>query len=170
MPTPPASGYTHPCSASALAAGSTPYSRASGIDYLAEYATRYNTVEVDQWFWAMPEPATAAQYASVTPADFRFTVKLPNTLTLTRIVLVPLVVWLIITHEMAAAFVLFLLAGLSDAADGYLAKRFGWHTELGAYLDPIADKALLVSIYLMLGFTNHLPVLCVPRTSSALIS
>ena len=53
---------------------------------------------------------------------------------------------------------LFLLAGLSDAADGYLAKRFGWHTELGAYLDPIADKVLLVSIYLTLGFTNHLPV------------
>jgi Phosphatidylglycerophosphate synthase len=82
---------------------------------------------------------------------------IPNTLTLTRIVLVPLVVWLIITHAMLAAFVLFLLAGLSDAADGYLAKRFGWHTELGAYLDPIADKALLVSIYVTLGFSNHLP-------------
>ena len=53
----------------------------------------------------------------------------------------PLIVWLIITHEMAAA-VLFLLAGLSDAADGYLAKRFGWH-RVGAYLDPIADKVLL---------------------------
>ena len=61
-------------------------------------------------------------------------------------------------HEIAAAFVLFLLAGLSDAADGYLAKRFGWQTELGAYLDPIADKALLVSIYVTLGFANHLPV------------
>jgi cardiolipin synthase len=82
---------------------------------------------------------------------------IPNTLTLTRIVLVPLVVWLIITHAMLAAFVVFLLAGLSDAADGYLAKRFNWHTELGAYLDPIADKALLVSIYVTLGFSNHLP-------------
>ena len=61
-------------------------------------------------------------------------------------------------NEIAAAFVLFLLAGLSDAADGYLAKRFGWQTELGAYLDPIADKALLVSIYVTLGFANHLPV------------
>jgi hypothetical protein len=85
-------------------------------------------------------------------------VNIPNALTLARIILVPLIVWLIITHEMAAAFVLFVLAGLSDAADGYLAKRFGWHTELGAYLDPIADKVLLVSIYLTLGFTNHLPV------------
>ena len=82
---------------------------------------------------------------------------IPNTLTLARIVLVPFVVWLIISHEMAAAFVLFMLAGLSDAADGYLAKRFGWHTELGAYLDPIADKALLVSIYVTLGFAGHLP-------------
>jgi cardiolipin synthase len=88
----------------------------------------------------------------------RALVNIPNALTLARIILVPLIVWLIITHEMAAAFVLFLLAGLSDAADGYLAKRFGWHTELGAYLDPIADKVLLVSVYLTLGFTNHLPV------------
>ena len=83
---------------------------------------------------------------------------IPNALTLARIILVPLIVWLIITHEMATAFVLFLLAGLSDAVDGYLAKRFGWQTELGAYLDPIADKALLVSIYVTLGFANHLPV------------
>jgi len=84
-------------------------------------------------------------------------VNIPNSLTLGRIVLVPLIVWLIITHQMQAAFVLFLLAGLSDAADGYLAKRFGWHSELGAYLDPIADKALLVSIYVTLGFAGHLP-------------
>jgi cardiolipin synthase (CMP-forming) len=84
-------------------------------------------------------------------------VNIPNTLTLARIVLVPLVVWLIITHEMTAAFVLFLLAGASDAADGYLAKRFQWRTELGAYLDPIADKLLLMSIYVTLGFSNHLP-------------
>ena len=83
---------------------------------------------------------------------------IPNGLTLGRIVLVPLVVWLIITHEMQAAFLLFLLAGLSDAADGFLAKRYGWHSELGAYLDPIADKALLVSIYVTLGFAGHLPV------------
>lgn len=83
---------------------------------------------------------------------------IPNALTLGRIVLVPLVVWLIITHEMAAAFVLFLLAGVSDAADGFLAKRYGWTTELGAYLDPIADKALLVSIYVTLGLAGQLPV------------
>jgi cardiolipin synthase (CMP-forming) len=67
------------------------------------------------------------------------------------------VVWLIITHEMLAAFLLFLFAGLSDAADGFLAKRYKWDTELGAYLDPIADKALLVSIYVTLGLAGQLP-------------
>jgi cardiolipin synthase len=85
-------------------------------------------------------------------------VNIPNTLTLGRIVLVPLVVWLIITHEMTAAFIVFLLAGVSDAADGFLAKRYGWNTELGAYLDPIADKALLVSIYVTFAITGVLPV------------
>ncbi len=58
---------------------------------------------------------------------------------------------------MQLAFVTFLVAGVSDAVDGFLAKRFGWQTELGAYLDPIADKALLVSIYVALGFYEHLP-------------
>jgi cardiolipin synthase (CMP-forming) len=85
-------------------------------------------------------------------------VNIPNSITLGRIVLVPLVVWLIIDQEMLAAFVLFMLAGFSDAADGFLAKRYGWHTELGAYLDPIADKALLVSIYVTLGLAGYLPV------------
>lgn len=58
---------------------------------------------------------------------------------------------------MQLAFVTFLVAGLSDAVDGFLAKRFSWQTELGAYLDPIADKALLVSIYVALGFYEYLP-------------
>lgn len=83
---------------------------------------------------------------------------IPNALTLARIVAVPLLVWLIIDQEMLAAFVVFMLAGLSDGADGFLAKRFNWHTELGAYLDPIADKALLVTIFVTLGVAGHLPV------------
>jgi cardiolipin synthase len=85
-------------------------------------------------------------------------VNIPNTLTLARIVAVPLLVWLIIDNEMLVAFGVFVLAGLSDAADGFLAKRYGWHTELGAYLDPIADKALLVTIFVTLGLAGHLPV------------
>jgi uncharacterized protein YecE (DUF72 family) len=60
------------------------YSQAGGIDYLAEYARHFDTVEIDQWFWALPEPVTAAQYAAATPGDFRFTIKLPSMLTLTH--------------------------------------------------------------------------------------
>ncbi len=55
------------------------------------------------------------------------------------------------------AFVLFVAAGVSDAVDGFLAKRFGMTSELGAYLDPLADKALIVSIYLALGINNFIP-------------
>ncbi|MBY0380312.1 MAG: CDP-alcohol phosphatidyltransferase family protein [Xanthobacteraceae bacterium] len=82
---------------------------------------------------------------------------IPNSITLGRIVLVPLVVWAIASSQMMAAFVLFAIAGISDAIDGFLAKRFGMATQLGALLDPIADKALLVSIYLTLGIENAIP-------------
>jgi len=84
-------------------------------------------------------------------------VNIPNLITMFRIFMVPLVVWLIITGQMAAAFWVFLLAGLSDGIDGFLAKRFGQETLLGAYLDPLADKALLVSIYVTLGLQLQIP-------------
>jgi cardiolipin synthase len=74
-----------------------------------------------------------------------------------RILLVPVVVWAISSGQMWAAFVLFLAAGVSDAVDGFLAKRFGMTTELGAYLDPLADKALIVSIYIALGINGVIP-------------
>ncbi len=83
---------------------------------------------------------------------------IPNLITLARIVLVPVVVWAILAGEMGLAFILFLAAGVSDAIDGFLAKRFGMTTVLGAYLDPLADKALLVSIYVTLGINNELPL------------
>jgi cardiolipin synthase len=82
---------------------------------------------------------------------------IPNLITLGRILLVPVVVWAIASGAMWIAFVLFLAAGVSDAVDGFLAKRFGMATELGAYLDPLADKALIVSIYLTLGVNNLIP-------------
>ena len=83
---------------------------------------------------------------------------IPNLITLGRILLVPVVVWAIATPgAMWIAFVLFLAAGVSDAVDGYLAKRFAMITELGAYLDPLADKALIVSIYMTLGVNGLIP-------------
>ena len=67
---------------------------------------------------------------------------IPNLITLARILLVPVVVWAITSDADAASrSCLFLAAGVSDAVDGFLAKRFGMATELGAYLDPLADKA-----------------------------
>jgi cardiolipin synthase (CMP-forming) len=82
---------------------------------------------------------------------------IPNLITLVRILLVPIVIWAITAGEMRIAFVLFLAAGISDAVDGFLAKRFEMTTELGAYLDPLADKAMLVSIYIALGIIEAVP-------------
>jgi cardiolipin synthase (CMP-forming) len=84
-------------------------------------------------------------------------VNLPNLISLGRLLAVPLAIWLVLDGQLAAAFWLFVLAGASDGVDGYLAKRFDQRTEIGALLDPIADKALLVSIFVTLGLAGHLP-------------
>jgi cardiolipin synthase len=83
---------------------------------------------------------------------------IPNLITLGRILLVPIVVWAIASGRMQLAFLLFLAAAISDGVDGFLAKRFGMKTELGAYLDPLADKILIVSIYVTLGITGVIPL------------
>lgn len=83
---------------------------------------------------------------------------LPNIITLARMFMVPVVVYLIITGEPAAAFWLFILAGATDAVDGFIAKQFNQATLLGAYLDPLADKLLLISIYVTLGVIDVFPV------------
>jgi len=82
---------------------------------------------------------------------------IPNLITIARILLVPIVVWAIGSGEMLAAFLLFLAAGVSDAVDGFIAKRFNMTSEIGAYLDPLADKALIMSIYVALGITEVIP-------------
>jgi cardiolipin synthase len=82
---------------------------------------------------------------------------IPNLITLGRILLVPIVVWAIAQGLLGLAFLLFLCAGVSDAVDGFLAKRFQMTTVLGAYLDPLADKALIVSIYVTLGVNGYIP-------------
>jgi len=81
---------------------------------------------------------------------------LPNLITIARIAAVPLIVWLIVTGRYTPAFAVFIAAGISDAIDGFIAKRFSMRSELGAMLDPVADKALLVSIYVTLGLMFHL--------------
>lgn len=71
--------------------------------------------------------------------------------------LVPVVFWLLLSGYIEAAFIVFVIAGVSDAVDGLLARRFNWQTELGAYLDPLADKLLIVSIFVALGVRGDLP-------------
>lgn len=82
---------------------------------------------------------------------------LANAISLARLLSVPVIVWLLLKREWTLAFALFVISGISDAVDGLLARRFGMQTELGGYLDPLADKTLLVAIYLVLGWLGHLP-------------
>ena len=82
---------------------------------------------------------------------------IPNLITLGRLILVPVIIWLMLAGHTLMAFIAFVVAGLSDAADGYLAKRFNMETELGAYLDPLADKMLIVCIFITLGLGGALP-------------
>jgi cardiolipin synthase len=85
-------------------------------------------------------------------------VNLPNLITFGRLFAVPVMVWLLLRGQYPAAFWLFVAAGISDAVDGFIAKRFRAVTVLGSYLDPLADKALLVSVYVTLGEQGHMPV------------
>ena len=82
---------------------------------------------------------------------------LPNSITLARLFCVPVVVWLILVDRMGAAFWVSFAAAISDAIDGIIAKRFRMETLLGGFLDPIADKALLVCVYIALGYEGYLP-------------
>jgi cardiolipin synthase len=84
-------------------------------------------------------------------------VNLPNIISLGRLLSVPVAIYLILNGVMTAAFWLFIAAGISDGVDGYLAKTLGQSSALGAYLDPIADKVLLVGVYLTLGQAGHIP-------------
>jgi cardiolipin synthase len=81
----------------------------------------------------------------------------PNFITIARLIGVPLIVWLMIADRFVEATILFVIAGLSDGVDGFIAKRFDAASQLGAYLDPVADKALLVSVFCTLGFKGALP-------------
>jgi len=82
---------------------------------------------------------------------------LPNMLTALRLCTVPLLVWLILQERFDWALAVALIAGLSDAADGYLAKRFAWHSRIGGVLDPLADKLLMVATFASLAVVGWLP-------------
>lgn len=84
--------------------------------------------------------------------------QIPNLISLARLGAVPVVVWAVLDGHHAIAFWLFVAAGVSDALDGFIAKRFRAESVFGAFLDPIADKALLVGVYVSLAARDALPI------------
>jgi cardiolipin synthase len=92
-----------------------------------------------------------------TTQDRSLLMTLPNFITIARFIMVPLIIMAMINGEMLVAFVLFVLAGVSDGLDGFIARHFNQKSELGAWLDPVADKFLLVSVFVMLGWLGVLP-------------
>ena len=82
--------------------------------------------------------------------------RLPNLISLGRLFAVPIIVWLISSSEMAIALWIFIAAGVSDAVDGFIAKRFDAASRLGSFIDPLADKALLVSCFVTLGIEGQI--------------
>lgn len=83
---------------------------------------------------------------------------LPNTLSLLRIALVAPAVWSLQAQRFRTALALIVLAAVTDALDGFLARRFQWGSRVGSILDPVADKLMLVSVFLALGWLGHLPL------------
>jgi cardiolipin synthase len=83
---------------------------------------------------------------------------IPNVISSIRILLVAPIAVTLMHHQLVTTMALFGVAALSDAADGYLAKRNGWQSELGAVLDPLADKLLLVTVFITLAYMKLVPL------------
>ena len=92
----------------------------------------------------------------VPPARGSAILNLPNIISFARLCAVPFTIWLVLHRRFAPAATLFIAAGISDALDGYLARRRGG-TTLGAVLDPLADKTLMVGMFVTLAATGQLP-------------
>jgi len=86
----------------------------------------------------------------------RFIAWVPNLITLARLLSVPVAVYIILLDYYAAAFWIFFAAGVSDAVDGLIAKHFQVTSQVGSFLDPLADKTLLIGVYIALGSLGHI--------------
>ena len=80
-----------------------------------------------------------------------------NIITVVRLLFTPIIIWLIFSSYYYLGLIFFVLSGLSDALDGFIAKQFNQKTILGSYLDPVADKTLIVSSILALGYMGAIP-------------
>jgi cardiolipin synthase (CMP-forming) len=108
-----------------------------------------------------PTPRVAAPAAIGRRPRREFYRAVPNIITLGRLLSVPVILWLIMQLRYGTAFWLFVAAGMSDAVDGWFAKRWDCRTPLGAVLDPAGDKALIVGVFLCLWRDGDLPGLLV---------
>jgi len=84
--------------------------------------------------------------------------QLPNVISVFRMFLVAPVVWNLLQLEFGIALAWFVVAGVSDGLDGFLAKHYGWQSRLGSILDPLADKLLLVSVFIALTWLEMIPL------------
>ena len=82
---------------------------------------------------------------------------IPNILTVLRILATPVILNRIWVRDLDTALILFFLSGMTDTIDGTLARRYGWTSRFGAFIDPIADKMLLISVFLTLGIRDFIP-------------
>lgn len=102
--------------------------------------------------------AAGKTHANADPGADGRDVTIPNLITIGRFLLVPAVVFALLAGRVGWAFAGFIVAGVSDGVDGFIARHFNQRSKLGAYLDPIADKLLLVTIFVMLGYMGELPL------------
>jgi len=84
--------------------------------------------------------------------------QIPNILTVIRILLIAPFATFVHTQQYTEALVIFFVAGLSDGVDGFLARQFNWKSRFGAIADPLADKLLLMTAYVMLAWTEQIPL------------
>jgi cardiolipin synthase len=82
---------------------------------------------------------------------------IPNLITVSRIILAPVFVIYLINDRLNSALIVFLICMISDGVDGMVARLFNQKSRLGAYLDPLADKILLVTAFVLLGVRGYLP-------------
>jgi cardiolipin synthase len=97
-------------------------------------------------------------FNSVISRVYRSLRHIPNVISSIRILLVAPIAWALVHHQLATSIVLFGVAAFSDVADGFLAKRNGWQSELGAVLDPAADKLLLATAFVTLAYLRLVPL------------
>jgi cardiolipin synthase len=105
----------------------------------------------------MPSPHVFEGEQELIEKTDRSTVNLPNVLSLARILLIPVFVLMIMDHHYGWALITFAIAGITDGMDGLIARLSHQRTELGAYLDPIADKLLLTSAFVALAIIEMIP-------------